>query len=114
MVFLYGLLFVGGVSRWKDSDLTNSITLVCDDHTYLTVISILERGRCRACTEEVKSSDMLSHMKAHLVKKYACEFCGKKGRKHYLKAHIRVHTGERPYKVCFRYFMVNRSVYLVD
>ncbi|KAL3997605.1 Zinc-finger double domain family protein [Acanthocheilonema viteae] len=57
-----------------------------------------EHGRCRACTEEVKSSDMLSHMKAHLVKKYACEFCGKKGRKHYLKAHIRVHTGERPYK----------------
>ncbi|VDK65214.1 unnamed protein product [Gongylonema pulchrum] len=59
-----------------------------------------EHGRCRACTEVVSTADPVSHMRAHLVKQYACEFCGKKGRKHYLKAHIRVHTGEKPYQVC--------------
>ncbi|KAK0426386.1 hypothetical protein QR680_009683 [Steinernema hermaphroditum] len=67
-----------------------------------------EKRQCRACPEELpkSSNDLLSHVKVHTNRIYVCKFCGKKGRKNYLKSHIRVHSGENPFvcTVCKRTF----------
>ncbi|TKR92494.1 hypothetical protein L596_007137 [Steinernema carpocapsae] len=67
-----------------------------------------EKRQCRACPEESAKSpnDLISHVKIHTNRIYACKFCGKKGRKNYLKSHIRVHSGENPFvcSVCQRTF----------
>ncbi|VDN51034.1 unnamed protein product [Dracunculus medinensis] len=65
-----------------------------------------ELGKCMACPNISNRVDPASHMRAHIIRIYACKFCGKEGRKHYLKAHIRTHTGEKPFKcaICARRF----------
>jgi hypothetical protein len=50
--------------------------------------------KCVVCRDEQQTdTDLLTHMMGHTGRVYACKFCGKKGRMHYLKVHIRTHTG---------------------
>ncbi|KAI6239818.1 hypothetical protein M3Y99_00533500 [Aphelenchoides fujianensis] len=44
------------------------------------------KRRCLACPD-ANVFDLVSHIKTHTHRVYACEFCGKKGRKHFLKSH---------------------------
>ncbi|PAV89385.1 hypothetical protein WR25_11927 [Diploscapter pachys] len=55
-----------------------------------------EKQHCEACPTE-QPTDIIQHIRMHTNRIYACIFCGKRGRKNYLKSHIRKHTGERPF-----------------
>ncbi|CAI5439681.1 unnamed protein product [Caenorhabditis angaria] len=57
-----------------------------------------EKKQCEACpTNEIPANNIIQHMRIHTNSVYACQQCGKRGKKNYLRSHVRIHTGERPY-----------------
>ena len=59
--------------------------------------------QCRECRETFASpQNFVKHIRAHLRDRkwsFKCEECGKKFTQYgHLKIHIKIHTGERPYK----------------
>uniref|UniRef100_A0A915I4S4 C2H2-type domain-containing protein n=1 Tax=Romanomermis culicivorax TaxID=13658 RepID=A0A915I4S4_ROMCU len=56
---------------------------------------------CTFCNDSSRfdsKEELIKHMMSHSARVYACQYCGKENpRVHYLKIHVRSHTGEKPY-----------------
>ncbi|CAO4360915.1 unnamed protein product [Caenorhabditis nigoni] len=58
-----------------------------------------EKRKCEACpTDQFQPHNIGQHYRLHTNSVYACQHCGKRGRRNYLMSHVRTHTGERPYR----------------
>lgn len=57
-----------------------------------------EKRKCEACpSDQFQPHNIVQHYRLHTNSVYACQHCGKRGRRNYLMSHVRTHTGERPY-----------------
>ncbi|EFP11668.1 hypothetical protein CRE_27760 [Caenorhabditis remanei] len=57
-----------------------------------------EKRKCEACpSDQFQPHNIGQHYRLHTNSVYACQHCGKRGRRNYLMSHVRTHTGERPY-----------------
>lgn len=57
-----------------------------------------EKKKCEACpSDQFQPHNIGQHYRLHTNSVYACQHCGKRGRRNYLLSHVRTHTGERPY-----------------
>ncbi|XP_071481635.1 uncharacterized protein [Diadema antillarum] len=74
--------------------------------------------RCKVCSRcFTQKSSLKRHMYLHdpkhvYVLREQCKVCGKSVSKDYMRVHMRVHTGEKPFqcKVCSRYFKQKSSL----
>lgn len=69
---------------------------------------------CEVCGKVLSSSSMYMHMRVHTGERpYKCETCGKSfAASCNLSVHIRVHTGEKPYKcdTCDKRFTIKNNL----
>ncbi|CAL2029757.1 unnamed protein product [Caenorhabditis brenneri] len=66
-----------------------------------------EKKTCEACpTDHIQPHNIVQHYRLHTNNVYACQQCGKRGRRNYLRSHVRIHTGERPFRcdICSKSF----------
>uniref|UniRef100_A0A1I7TX01 Protein krueppel n=1 Tax=Caenorhabditis tropicalis TaxID=1561998 RepID=A0A1I7TX01_9PELO len=80
----------------KSMDLTNQQQM--EEH-FLDKHVDKEKKKCEACpSDQFQPHNIGQHYRLHTNSVYACQHCGKRGRRNYLLSHVRVHTGERPFR----------------
>ncbi|CCD62440.1 C2H2-type domain-containing protein [Caenorhabditis elegans] len=80
----------------KSMDLSNQKQM--EEH-FLNKHVDKEKKKCEACpSDQFQPHNIGQHYRLHTNSVFACEHCGKRGRRNFLKTHIRTHTGERPYR----------------
>lgn len=80
----------------KSMDLTNQQKM--EEH-FLDKHVDKDKKTCEACpSDQFQPHNIGQHYRLHTNSVYACQQCGKRGRRNYLMSHVRIHTGERPFR----------------